>query len=200
MALLIGMVSTESVNKEKLTVTPSTLLLSSPLPHLASSSVHPLIPSLGANAVIDHSDLPTRFGDEDDVIESKAAAAEAEKKAAELAAASNNNGKSDGTKTNANKFDHFIPDSGDDYDDNSEFLGGEHVPNKGAHHDADNSESDDYDEEEELGPTLHNFGAKLDGTDTGDELPTFLTEPQSAYVVRSRPAILKCKAAHALQV
>lgn len=65
-------------------------------------------------------------------------------------------------------------------------------------HDTDESKGD-YDDESELGPTL-DFGAKLDGTDAGNELPIFLVEPQSTYVVRNRAAILKCKAAHSLQV
>lgn len=70
----------------------------------------------------------------------------------------------------------------------------------GDSHDHDTDESKgDYDDESELGPTL-DFGAKLDGTDAGNELPIFLVEPQSTYVVRNRAAILKCKAAHALQV
>lgn len=67
------------------------------------------------------------------------------------------------------------------------------------HHDTDESDAD-YDDESDLGPTLDNFGAKLDGSDAGNELPIFLVEPQSAYVVRNRAATLKCKAAHALQV
>lgn len=75
------------------------------------------------------------------------------------------------------------------------------MPDKsGDSHDHDTDESKgDYDDESELGPTL-DFGAKLDGTDAGNELPIFLVEPQSTYVVRNRAAILKCKAAHALQV
>lgn len=72
--------------------------------------------------------------------------------------------------------------------------------NTGDSHDHDTDESKgDYDDDSELGPTL-DFGAKLDGTDAGNELPIFLVEPQSTYVVRNRAAILKCKAAHALKV
>lgn len=49
--------------------------------------------------------------------------------------------------------------------------------------------------------TLDEFvTGKLGASETGATLPYFLTEPESVYVVKNRPAILKCKAAHALQV
>lgn len=35
---------------------------------------------------------------------------------------------------------------------------------------------------------------------TSDSLPIFLEEPQDSYVVKNRPAVLKCRAAHALKV
>lgn len=43
-----------------------------------------------------------------------------------------------------------------------------------------------------------NFGTDLSGKDVA--LPVLLLEPQDSFVVRNRPAILKCKAAHSLQV
>lgn len=49
--------------------------------------------------------------------------------------------------------------------------------------------------------TLDEFvTGKLGASETGVTLPYFLTEPESAFVVKNRPAVLKCKAAHALQV
>lgn len=49
--------------------------------------------------------------------------------------------------------------------------------------------------------TLDEFNnGKLGAAESGVTLPYFLTEPESVYVVKNRPAILKCKAAHALQV
>lgn len=49
--------------------------------------------------------------------------------------------------------------------------------------------------------TLDEFVAgKLGVAEAGVILPYFLTEPESVYVVKNRPAVLKCKAAHALQV
>lgn len=51
------------------------------------------------------------------------------------------------------------------------------------------------------GGTLDEFvTGKLGASEMGVTLPYFLTEPESVYVVKNRPAILKCKAAHALQV
>lgn len=190
MALTMG-ATAESVNKDKTTVAA---------PMAAASVDAPLVK--GAAAVImDHSDLPTRFGDEDDVIEGKAAAA-AEKKASADHSGSSGSGKTNG-KADAKKHDGknggFDHDSNEDhYDDDEDYLISEHVQGKNEH-DADESESE-YEDETDLGPTLDNFGTKLDGTDTGEELPIFLVEPQSAYVIRNRAAVLKCKAAHALQV
>ncbi|KAI8127318.1 Netrin receptor unc-5 [Lucilia cuprina] len=49
--------------------------------------------------------------------------------------------------------------------------------------------------------TLDEFvTGKLGASETGVTLPYFLTEPESVYVVKNRPAVLKCKAAHALQL
>lgn len=33
-----------------------------------------------------------------------------------------------------------------------------------------------------------------------DSLPIFLVEPQNSYVVKNRPAVLQCRAAHTLQI
>lgn len=187
--LLIGAVSNESVNKDKSVSTaipPATPSQS----QTAAAAAAPVIPA-HHGAIADHLDLPTKFGDEDDVIESKAAA---EKKAAENA----------GIGVSAHGHD----DDDEHYEDeDDDFLSGHSVDKNvggggggGSHHrDTDESEAD-YDDESDLGPTLENFGTKLDGSDAGNELPIFLIEPQSAYAVRNRPAILKCKAAHALQV
>lgn len=185
-ALLIGAVSNESVNKDKSVSTAIPTSSSMHQPHPTPALILPAHAGVGG-VIADHLDLPTKFGDEDDVIEGKAAA---EKKAAEHAGIGSAAGGND--------------DDDEHYDDEDEdFLSG-HSADKnsggGSHH-RDTDESDaDYDDESDLGPTLDNFGAKLDGSDTGNELPIFLIEPQSAYAVRNRPAVLKCKAAHALQV
>ncbi|XP_053665316.1 netrin receptor unc-5-like [Anopheles marshallii] len=44
------------------------------------------------------------------------------------------------------------------------------------------------------------FGGKADGASKVEEAPYFLVEPQSTYVIRSKPAVLKCKAANTLQI
>lgn len=78
-ALLIGAVSNESLNKET-AETPAPALPPAPVP----ASAH------GHDIIIDHSDLPTRFGDEDDVIEGKAAS---EKKTSDNAGIGSSSGK-----------------------------------------------------------------------------------------------------------
>lgn len=130
--------------------------------------------NINSDVISDLSDLPTKFGDEDDVINIKP-----EK--------SKNAGHFDATGGD-------ILETGDEeYDDDDDDL--HHYPDK-LDSDYKNSEYD----ESELGPTLDNFGGKLDGGETSESLPIFLTEPQSSFVVRNRPAILKCKAAYALEV
>ncbi|XP_067629271.1 netrin receptor unc-5 isoform X2 [Eurosta solidaginis] len=42
--------------------------------------------------------------------------------------------------------------------------------------------------------------SKINAGDSGNALPIFLTEPENVFVIKNRPAILKCKAAHALQL
>ncbi|XP_055600862.1 netrin receptor unc-5-like [Uranotaenia lowii] len=44
---------------------------------------------------------------------------------------------------------------------------------------------------------IESFG---EGSDSGSLLPVFLVEPQSAYVIKNRPAVLQCKASHAFQL
>uniref|UniRef100_W8AYM5 Netrin receptor UNC5 n=2 Tax=Ceratitis capitata TaxID=7213 RepID=W8AYM5_CERCA len=51
-------------------------------------------------------------------------------------------------------------------------------------------------EERSSGPILE----KINTAESGNALPIFLTEPENVYVVKNRPAVLKCKAAHALQL
>lgn len=51
-------------------------------------------------------------------------------------------------------------------------------------------------EERSSGPILD----KINTAESGTALPIFLTEPEDVYVIKNRPGVLKCKAAHALQV
>lgn len=51
------------------------------------------------------------------------------------------------------------------------------------------------------GTLLEEFnGGKLSAAEAGNTLPIFLSEPESTFVVKNRPAVLKCKASHALQL
>ncbi|XP_030385691.1 netrin receptor unc-5 [Scaptodrosophila lebanonensis] len=51
------------------------------------------------------------------------------------------------------------------------------------------------------GTLLEEFnGGKLNGGEASNTLPIFLSEPESVFVVKNRPAVLKCKASHALQL
>lgn len=165
-----------------------------------------------------HADLPTRFGDEDDVIQRKlaltasaAATLLLAKTESVVRATSVGAGKSAGHK----KLDPLGPlraslesDEDDNYDEDDEDDGdGDSFLMNSGRRTADDTEdseykSGDYAEESDLGQTLDNFGAQLPGDgETGtDELPIFLSEPQSTFVIRSRAAVLKCQAAHALQV
>ncbi|EDW01476.1 netrin receptor unc-5 [Drosophila grimshawi] len=51
------------------------------------------------------------------------------------------------------------------------------------------------------GTLLEEFnGGKLTPAEASNTLPIFLSEPESVFVVKNRPAVLKCKASHALQL
>ncbi|XP_062130397.1 netrin receptor unc-5 isoform X4 [Drosophila sulfurigaster albostrigata] len=51
------------------------------------------------------------------------------------------------------------------------------------------------------GTLLEEFnGGKLSAAEASNTLPIFLSEPESVFVVKNRPAVLKCKASHALQL
>jgi len=45
-----------------------------------------------------------------------------------------------------------------------------------------------------------NSNGKLSPGEASNTLPIFLIEPESVFVVKNRPAVLKCKASHSLQV
>lgn len=74
-----------------------------------------------------------------------------------------------------------------------------HFPNKDDWDDSDYDHADDYDDEIDLDATQ--FDKQLQEADKLDtELPMFLEEPQNAIVSRGKPATLRCKAVHAMQV
>lgn len=47
---------------------------------------------------------------------------------------------------------------------------------------------------------LLSFGENLPLHNAKDNLPIFLVEPENTYVVKNKPATLKCRAANALEV
>lgn len=199
--------------------------------------------------IADHNaDLPTRFGDEDDVIkitpnndkntshktdikdggkdDGDGGTKSIDKGGGSSKQITTSHSSVESNKKNAkdNKFDasHLelpllpidgkvpsrddVDDDDEIYDDDDDDLGGSHYPDKSGTIDSD-YKSGDYDEEDDnLGPTLDNFGENFgelpqpEITGSEDSLPVFLLDPQNSYVVRSRPAILKCKASNALQV
>lgn len=179
-------------------------------------------------AVDPHADLPTRFGDEDDVIQRKLQTAKAQAAAAAAAAvaASASASATSAVKVpSAGGFHTKKPGGGSPFgrsrvddveddedaeeehydDDDDADEGGDDEDDEADHRrrtdDSEYKSSVDYAEESELGPTLDNFGAAhTGGSDDAEALPFFLSEPQSTYVIRSRAAVLKCKAANALQV
>lgn len=148
--------------------------------------------------------LPTKFGDEDDVIHLKQPPLLV---VPPVAKASTQHQLFDRKKPAApyTGEDEFY-DEDDDGEDYAVEEG--EVSREGSEHDEDeygsSKQSGSRHEDGELGPSLDGFGTALDGGGSGgqvgDEAPMFLSEPQSALIVRGRAAMLKCKAAHAIQV
>ncbi|XP_050076760.1 netrin receptor unc-5-like [Anopheles maculipalpis] len=75
--------------------------------------------------------------------------------------------------------------------------------------DDDEEEEDDEEDDSEVSygedvlppsEAFGTFGGRTDGGLKVEEAPYFLVEPQSTYVIRSKPAVLKCKAANTLQI
>uniref|UniRef100_A0A182UBW9 Netrin receptor UNC5A-D-like N-terminal domain-containing protein n=1 Tax=Anopheles melas TaxID=34690 RepID=A0A182UBW9_9DIPT len=94
-------------------------------------------------------------------------------------------------------------------------LGGAAESNGAEELDADDDEEEEEEEEEEdendsevsygedvLPPSeaFGTFGERTGGGLKVEEAPYFLVEPQNTYVIRSKPAVLKCKAANTLQI
>lgn len=188
----------------------------------SSSAAAAALPSLNGTATVvlpnPYAGLPTKFGDEDDVIRAKhtrpaTAAVIQQQRPASVAAARKSQfdaiGSADASKEasrHGSNDDAYYDEDEDDDDganeDDDEHGGGPRSSDDfdGGHKTHTGDTADYADEtDSELGPTLDNFGASLDGT-ADEALPILLVEPQSAYIVRGRPAVLTCKAANALQL
>lgn len=177
----------------------------------ASASVVVATPGPTLNMPNPYAGLPTTFGDEDDVIRLKQSrpATAAVVQQHRIASASSGKkattfdkiGSAEASKEHEDAYyDEEDEEDEDDEDTSSSHHHDDDVFDVSDHvaHKSDHSLGPDYADESELGPTLDNFGATFD--DANGDVPLFLTEPQSTYIVRGRPATLKCKAAHALQV
>ncbi|XP_035915118.1 netrin receptor unc-5-like [Anopheles stephensi] len=75
--------------------------------------------------------------------------------------------------------------------------------------DVEDEEEDDEEDDSEVSygedvlppsEAFGTFGGRTEGGLKVEEAPYFLVEPQSTYVIRSKPAVLKCKAANTLQI
>jgi hypothetical protein len=117
-------------------------------------------------------DLPTRFGDEDDVINAKKI-----------------NESDPGSGNKKKPANDLFDDEEDNYEEDYEDLSAGY---------SDTNDKIELDHEDDFKLGADTFGDTLEGSDAN--LPTFIMEPQNTYVMRNRPAVLTCKAEHALQL
>lgn len=148
--------------------------------------------------ISDSQGLPTRFGDEDDVLYAKKQNESGSHNQPLLpgGGVSSTSGQS---LSVANVKPLLGHDNDYDYDYEEEL---DH-PDENDSHDKDISGSNhnhdigDYTDRFDGVDQIESFG---EGSDTTSSLPVFLVEPQNTYVIKNRPAVLQCKASHAFQV
>ncbi|XP_058449824.1 netrin receptor unc-5-like [Malaya genurostris] len=151
--------------------------------------------------ISDSQGLPTKFGDEDDVVFAK--------------------------KHNESGANHpllpGVSSSGTDSGQNSPVSNVKPLLGHGSDYDYDYEEELDHPDDNDsrdkdigggsnrnhdLGDYTDGFDVDAidqiesfgEGSDTTSSLPVFLVEPQSTYVIKNRPAVLQCKASHAFQI
>lgn len=139
--------------------------------------------------------LPTKFGDEDDVIFAKK---HNESGSQHLPGTGAGIGQGSVSNVKPSLLGH-----GGDYDeyDYEEELdhpeeNNSHGKDIGTNHGLDSGDYTDGFDTDAI-DQIESFG---EGSDTTSSLPVFLVEPQSTYVIKNRPAVLQCKASHAFQV
>lgn len=150
--------------------------------------------------ISDSHGLPTKFGDEDDVVFAK------KQQHNDSSALLPNPGSSSNGKPTGGLLGH-----GTDYDYDYDEDELEH-PDENDSRDKDGAAIvtgtggggvglDDYtDGLDGGGDAIDQIDSFGEGSDTTSALPVFLVEPQSSYVIKNRPAVLQCKASHAFQI
>lgn len=146
--------------------------------------------------ISDSHGLPTKFGDEDDVVFAK----KNNDSGANLGAGSTNvKPGGGGLLGHGTDYDYDYdedelghPDENDSRD--KELGGGVAVGVVGG------GGLDDYTDGLDGGDAIDQIDSFGEGSDTTSSLPVFLVEPQNTYVIKNRPAVLQCKASHAFQI
>ncbi|XP_021701483.1 netrin receptor unc-5 [Aedes aegypti] len=151
--------------------------------------------------ISDSHGLPTRFGDEDDVIFAKK---QNESQHHLLGGGGGGGGAIIGQGSVSNVKPSLLG-HGNDYDDYDYEQELDHPDDNDSHgkdgggangHGLDSGDyTDGFD-----GDAIDHIESFGDGSDTTSLLPVFLVEPQSTYVIKNRPAVLQCKASHAFQI
>lgn len=153
--------------------------------------------------ISDSHGLPTRFGDEDDVIFAKK-----QNESQHHLLGGGGGGGGGGAIIGQGSVSNVKPSllgHGNDYDDYDYEQELDHPDDNDSHgkdgggangHGLDSGDyTDGFD-----GDAIDHIESFGDGSDTTSLLPVFLVEPQSTYVIKNRPAVLQCKASHAFQV
>ncbi|XP_055644586.1 netrin receptor UNC5C-like [Toxorhynchites rutilus septentrionalis] len=147
--------------------------------------------------ISDSQGLPTRFGDEDDVLYAKKQNESGAQPLLPGGVVGGTNGQQSPSVANVKPL--LGHDNDYDYDYEEEL---EH-PDENDSHDKDigssnhNHDIGDYTDSFDGVDQIESFG---EGSDTTSSLPVFLVEPQNTYVIKNRPAVLQCKASHAFQI
>uniref|UniRef100_U5EYZ9 Netrin receptor UNC5 n=1 Tax=Corethrella appendiculata TaxID=1370023 RepID=U5EYZ9_9DIPT len=200
--LLKTVIAANKINKEK---------HQQQKPHYQQQIQH----SSDTDFVSDLLQLPTKFGDEDDTSivnnnnnnnnrkinndSSTPTTTLLSPSSLSNANSANNNNKHETNKMKNIFGEHHHPSNYDDDDDDDDADISTNYQDKIGKDIIEYDDDMDMDTEVKQ-PTIDQFGENFDELDNQNALPFFLVEPQTTYVLRNRPAILSCKAAHALRL